>query len=260
MASAADILEWARVQLGTVEHGGPHGNDGNIVVFWDQIHHHEEQGCPWCAAFVEAGEEALGLPIAVDSAYCPTIEAAYRKGGRLFPVDQAQPGDQAFFHFPGEPNEANHTGIVESIDAAARTITCIEGNTSSGAAGSQSNGGGVYRRTRSWSVVRDVGRPAYTAPASTSTITTTTYPGDNVRSTEFHQIRLDDQGNGWVDVPGVPASTVVSVAFNGQDPVSNHGYDTPPTWDREDIAGHARVNLHGGPAKGLLDFTVWSAG
>ena len=44
-----------------------------------------------------------------------------------------------------------HTGIVESV--TANTVTAIEGNTSAGEAGSQSNGGGVFRRKRSRTLV-----------------------------------------------------------------------------------------------------------
>ncbi len=50
-----------------------------------------------------------------------------------------------------------HTGILES--AAASTVTVVEGNTSAGNKGSQNNGGGVYRRTRSKSLVKAYIRP-----------------------------------------------------------------------------------------------------
>ena len=48
-------------------------------------------------------------------------------------------------------------GIVESV--AGNIATVIEGNTSPGAAGSQDNGGGVYRRTRGRSTVTAYIRP-----------------------------------------------------------------------------------------------------
>ena len=47
--------------------------------------------------------------------------------------------------------------MVES--AAAGTVTAIEGNTSAGDGGSQDNGGGVFRRTRSRSLVKAYIRP-----------------------------------------------------------------------------------------------------
>src|SRR5207302_691016 len=112
MATAEQFIAWARSQVGVVEGGGPDGRSGNIVHYWDDIHHHEEQGCPWCAAFVEAGEMALGTPVIVDSQYCPTVEAAYRRAGRLFAVSAAQPGDQGFAQFTATPNEAQHTFLV----------------------------------------------------------------------------------------------------------------------------------------------------
>ena len=55
-----------------------------------------------------------------------------------------RPGDIIIYNF-------GHTGIVES--AGGSTITAIEGNTSAGEAGSQSNGGGVFRRKRSKTLV-----------------------------------------------------------------------------------------------------------
>jgi hypothetical protein len=78
-----------------------------------------------------------------------------------------QRGDVVFYNF-------SHVGILESFTAT--TVTCIEGNTSSGA-GSQSNGGGVFRRTRSRSLVLGYGRPAYTAVPSTPPPAPTPPPG-----------------------------------------------------------------------------------
>ena len=52
-----------------------------------------------------------------------------------------------------------HTGIMESVGTGA--VTAIEGNTSPGTAGSQSNGGMVCRRTRGMSLVTAYIRPDY---------------------------------------------------------------------------------------------------
>lgn len=171
MATREQLLAWARSQLGTTEHGGPHGNDGNIVCYWDDISHHNLQGQPWCDAFVQAGEAAVGVPVIVDSQYCDYVLAAYRKAGRVVGLGQAKPGDQVFFHFPGEHSGANHTGILESVDAKNKTVTCIEGNTSAGAGGSQRDGGGVHERTRSWTLVIGVGEPTFT-PSTPMTVPT----------------------------------------------------------------------------------------
>src|SRR4051812_29452227 len=143
MATVEQLLTWARGQIGTVEHGGPHGNDGNVVHYWDDTRMSWCQGGPWCDAFVSAGFLACGIGVPVNG-YCPSSEAWYRVHGRLYARSQGQPGDQVLYDF-GEPSPPNHTGIVESIDLRAGTVTAIEGNTSPGFSGSQSNGGGVYR-------------------------------------------------------------------------------------------------------------------
>ena len=67
-------------------------------------------------------------------------------------VKTPQPGDIIIYNF-------SHTGIVESVGSG--TVTAIEGNTSPGTTGSQSNGGMVCRRTRSTSLVIAYIRPEY---------------------------------------------------------------------------------------------------
>lgn len=167
MPSAQTVLDLARTELGYVEQGGPHGNDGNITKFWtwfDDLAGTHDQGLSWCATFQLWLDFHAGLALEPDWVhfiYCPSWEGFLRRSGRLVALDQAVAGDYLFFHFPGEANEANHIGRLVSIDRAARTVTCIEGNTAKGTRGSQSNGGGVYQRTRAFSVVRSVGRPLY---------------------------------------------------------------------------------------------------
>jgi hypothetical protein len=163
MSTAEQTLALARAEIGYVEGGGPHGNDGNITKYWADLAP-GFQGQPWCAAFYQWLLVKAGVPLVSRSFYVPSIEADYKRAGRLFPVDQGQPGDQLIYAIG-----AGHTGILVSIDHVAKTVTAIEGNTSSGTAGSQDNGGGVYLRTRPWSLVKSLGRPQYSAPVSTPT-------------------------------------------------------------------------------------------
>lgn len=79
------------------------------------------------------------------------------KGGRV-PLSQAQPGDVLVFDWNWSTKSTNHVGILEKVTKAGNPQT-IEGNTSPGARGSQSDGGGVYRRVRRWDQVRYVIRP-----------------------------------------------------------------------------------------------------
>ena len=116
-------------------------------------------GVPYCAMFVtwvfaHAGATCPGLP----SAYCPHIARDARAAGAAVGASQAQPGDLVIFDWGGD-GEADHVGIVESNDGSR--LTTIEGNTSSGAGGSQSNGGVVARRSRGYGVVQCCVRPSW---------------------------------------------------------------------------------------------------
>lgn len=145
------ILAEATKELGYTE--TPPGS--NRTKFAKEAGH--ANGQPWCATFVVAMARRVGVKLPSESAYTPTMAAAMREWQRL-----PQPGDLAFFNFPNDgKNRIQHVGIVESVDFTKATVTCIEGNTSSGTSGSQDNGGGVYRRTRPFSHVVGFGRPAY---------------------------------------------------------------------------------------------------
>lgn len=105
----------------------------------------------WCACFVScivkmAGAECAGLP----GVYCPTMRNAGVAAGKAVAVAAAKPGDIVYFNWDSNQN-ADHVGMVESIDATARTITSIDGNVSNK----------VGRRTRKWSEVMSVIRPTY---------------------------------------------------------------------------------------------------
>lgn len=132
----------------------------NWTVYWERWRK-SWQGQPWCAAAVSDWlnrggelEEFGGKPIF----YCPSIEALAKSRGRWYSSPRV--GDLVLYSFGAR--EAIHVGIVEKVNAT--TIQTIEGNTSSGASGSQNNGGGVYRRirTRSWGI-RGYYRPSYDA-------------------------------------------------------------------------------------------------
>ena len=59
----------------------------------------------------------------------------------------------------GTSYKTDHCGICESV--SGQYVTAIEGNTSNGNTGSQSNGDGVYRRKRKLSLVLGAYRPKY---------------------------------------------------------------------------------------------------
>ena len=71
-----------------------------------------------------------------------------------------RPGDVLIYDFSGTSYKTDHCGICESV--SGQYVTAIEGNTSNGNTGSQSNGDGVYRRKRKLSLVLGAYRPKYT--------------------------------------------------------------------------------------------------
>lgn len=119
---------------------------------------------PWCATFVSwcFNEAGLITKIAAQSkkgfASCDLGLKWFAKKGKIIPVGQAKAGDIVFFQFDKDA-QADHVGIVKSNNAALKYLQVIEGNTSSGNAGSQSNGDGVFLRKRSYSLVMGVVRP-----------------------------------------------------------------------------------------------------
>lgn len=120
-------------------------------------------GWPWCAftAFLAALEHGgqtatAGLRKgAFNALYCPEIlhqATIGAHGMRVVTASQAQRGDLVLFDW--EHNGiADHIGRLRAAPTAAG-ISTVEGNTSAGDNGSQSNGGGVYLRQRPLSVVR----------------------------------------------------------------------------------------------------------
>lgn len=160
MTTAQEFIAAARAEIGYTE--APAGS--NRTKFAALAGHAQAQ--PWCATFVVAIARRVGLRLPNESAYTPTMANGFKSAqrwayeGEMTPV--CQPGDLAFFDFPGDSKtRIQHVGIVESVNASL--VTCIEGNTSSSIAGSQDNGGGVYRRSRPRSHVVGFGRPEFTA-------------------------------------------------------------------------------------------------
>ena len=145
MTTPAQVLAAARTELGYTE--DPPGS--NRTKFAAEAGH--RNGLAWCATFVVAMFRRAGIRLPSESAGALALVAAMPQ------VRGGLPGDVVSFNIG-----TGHVGILES--ATSGTVTCIEGNTSPGTVGSQSNGGGVYRRTRSRSVVARIGRPAYAPP------------------------------------------------------------------------------------------------
>ena len=157
MATAREVIKEAVSHAGYTETG----NNVNMFGKWYGMN-----GAAWCAIFVsycmnKAGAGALikGAATAKGTARVSDFmrHAQKRKWAKIAPKD-ALMGDIVIFDFPGG-YETDHVGLIRAA-SKGKNIYTIEGNTSSGT-GSQSNGGGVYKRTRSFGTVHSIWRPPY---------------------------------------------------------------------------------------------------
>lgn len=162
VSGRANTLRWALSRVGVVEH--PSGsNSGPFISDWLRMSG-GQPGWPWCQAFVNAGLfVGSDRKVQLKSCYTPEVVGWARnreQGLKLVSLAEAKPGDFVYFKFPNVSNDiCDHVGLLFSKGAGE--IGTIEGNTSAGNQGSQSNGGGVFRRTRSNSLVAFVVRPPY---------------------------------------------------------------------------------------------------
>lgn len=163
MSAAKNVLYCARQWIGYSRWDDP--EPGTVFGRWyaDLVgdSYFGESGVPYCAMFASyclnwAGVKAAGLP----GSYVPWILSANSDAGRLVANEDAQPGDLVMFDWQGD-GVGDHIGIVEENHTDEGWMQTIEGNTSSGSGGSQSNGGGVYRRARNYGSIIGVARPYY---------------------------------------------------------------------------------------------------
>lgn len=153
----------------------------------------------WCMLFVswcldQAGVSSPGFP-----SYNCDLTVSKAGGTILADKRAAQPGDVAIFDWNMADKHCNHTGFIElNKGSYAQTI---EGNTSPGTAGSQSAGNGVWRRTRSWSVIRYVIRPTYTSQSKEEDVVTQDDINKIAAATRDAILQ-----NNWIDGEGRPTA------------------------------------------------------
>lgn len=100
-------------------------------------------GYAWCAAAINWVCEALSIPNPDKSDAAVIGWRNWAKANGRLRTDPSRGYLCGYLH----ANGTGHIGIVRSIDG--NLIRSIEGNTSSGEKGSQRDGDGLYRRTRS---------------------------------------------------------------------------------------------------------------
>lgn len=151
MATAAQVLTIAQSQVGYKE-GRNNSNKYGAAYGMNNV--------SWCMEFIWWCFKQAGMDF-YKTASCTACYKHY--ASRAVSRNSLKPGDIVFFDWDGS-GDCDHVGIVESVGSSR--VTTIEGNTSSGNSGSQSNGDGVYRRYRTYSQIAKAIRPAYDAETS----------------------------------------------------------------------------------------------
>jgi hypothetical protein len=144
MATREEFLAYVTTKIGTTEH--PVGS--NCQEFSEKL----GKPCgPWAEDFILASLEDVGIS-GFDSLDSLEKNADITSG--------LEPGDIVLFDTV-LPFTRPHSGVfVRYIDDF--TVETIEGNTSSGNAGSQDDGEGVYKRNRPLLSIISASRPPYT--------------------------------------------------------------------------------------------------
>lgn len=119
---------------------------------------------PWCGAATGTWYEEAGIHVTPRITYCPYIEEDARAGRNGFArwepaseLSRVPIGSAVLYDWQGD-GEADHVGLLVRKNPDG-SITVVEGNAQPGSGGDQSNGGGVYVRTRPLNFVRGFAIP-----------------------------------------------------------------------------------------------------
>jgi hypothetical protein len=221
----------------------------------------------WCAdtLVATAHEMGLTLPPGADSAYTPSMAAAFKKAGKL--GTQPRVGAWTFWKFHSGAAPVQHVSCLATWDP--NTVTTLDGNTSIGSYGSQADGLWVAQRTRSRTLVVEYGYPDYATdahqpptqapPALPWVGTPTHYPEDNM---DRHPVNIAvNGGRGYADLD-VDVNSVVAITPFGGNP--SDGWDPSPAQEAPYAVGlkpgQCRIVLpKSGIAKGTVAAAVWTA-
>lgn len=144
----------AKSFAGKVTENPPGSNKGGLITRWQLRLGAWLLGLAWCGTFCANMLLAGGVKgVSARLASVALIEDDARAGSGPFTAwttfaSQVKPGDLAVLFGRGI-----HVELVVEVDLKRGVIKTVGGNTSSGSGGSQSNGGGVYSRTRPLSAV-----------------------------------------------------------------------------------------------------------
>lgn len=152
MADLGKVITTSAVGLARDQVGYKEGRRNWTIFARDDYPTVQNQA--WCGSFVGWVYARAGFDVDpyVWVPYVPYIENWARENG-LWRTDRAQAGDIVVYGFGRSSGQ--HTGIAWPDESTGGdSYRAIEGNTSSGNGGSQTNGDGVYVRYRSRSTIR----------------------------------------------------------------------------------------------------------
>lgn len=159
--SLSKVIEVARADLGYTE--SPASSNMTKYGEWYGVN-----GVPWCVQalafwFDQAGER-MAFFGGGKTASCSILLRWYREQGLTVPVEEVQVGDIVLLNF-NYKSSADHCGLVVEThwhqDGTLDYIVTIEGNTTSGDALNQDNGGCVAIKARFPHQIVAVCRPQY---------------------------------------------------------------------------------------------------
>lgn len=103
-------------------------------------------GVPWCMEFVQWVYHMAGMDLPHKTASCGELLNWYKRNQPECVTTNPIPGCIVIFDFPGTAYSTDHTGLF--VRSNSMKITTIDGNTGNG---SDSNGGWVQQKSRTWS-------------------------------------------------------------------------------------------------------------
>lgn len=172
--TAAALLAIALKEVGYTER--PAGSNRTKYGKWFGM-----DGAAWCAMYAVWCMNQAGVdlrPHIRNEQYTPSLYTELKRiGWKEVSPEAILPGDIILFDFPDNVHRIQHVGFATEAPRLFRRlqrvlrsksyVRTVEGNTSSSDHGSQSNGGGVFRRDRKLSYIKRVIRPPYAdhAPA-----------------------------------------------------------------------------------------------
>lgn len=149
---ASDLIKIATKEIGYTE---KKNNDTKYGIAYGT------NNVYWCMVFIWWCFNQLDKSLFYDGKKCASCSQLmnWAKSKGQWVNKDYRPGDILIFDLPNTSVKTDHTGICVAVNKSK--VTSIEGNTSSGASGSQSNGDGVFKKSRPISVVLGAYRPKY---------------------------------------------------------------------------------------------------